>query len=37
MMLNDVWLLIKKIVAGILIFVIPLAVIALMLWFIQKQ
>lgn len=37
MTLNDVWILIKKIIAGILIFVIPLLVIGLILWWIQKR
>ncbi len=37
MTLNDVWLLVKKILVGILIFLVPLAVIAIILWLIQKH
>lgn len=36
MTISDVWLLIKKIVVGILVFVGPLLIIAILLWFIQR-
>jgi len=36
MTLNDTWVLVKKIVVGILVFLVPLFIIAAILWFIQK-
>lgn len=35
MLLQDLWLLIKKIAVGVLVFMIPLAIIAGILWLIQ--
>ena len=36
MTLFDIWTLVKKIAVGILIFLVPLFIIAAILWFIQK-
>jgi len=36
MTLDDIWILVKKIVVGILVFVVPLLIIAGILWIIQN-
>jgi len=36
MTLDDIWILVKKIVVGILIFLVPLFIIASILWLIQN-
>lgn len=35
MLVQDIWLLIKKIVVGILLFIFPVAIVAGLLWLIQ--
>ena len=37
MTLDDIWILVKKIVVGILVFLVPLFIIAAILWFIQNR
>ena len=37
MTLDDIWTLVKKIVVGILIFLVPLFIIVAILWFIQNN
>ena len=37
MTLFDIWTLVKKIAVGILIFLVPLFIIAAILWFIQNR
>jgi len=37
MTLDDVWTLAKKIAVGVLIFLVPLFIIAAILWFIQNR
>ncbi len=37
MILDDIWILVKKIAVGIMIFLVPLFIIAAILWFIQNR